>query len=94
MIQGRSGLRLLDEAAATLIFVARSVDQNLYRHKSIQAWVLGFVDVAHAAGDEFFENRIVAYGTSDQTISVSQIGRMESIPAKCFNEVRTLLPLS
>ena len=65
MIQGRGGLRLLDEAELALGVSDLVGQQNLQRDKAVQLRVAGLVDDAHAALAELLENLVVTNGLAD-----------------------------
>src|ERR1700690_3819966 len=59
MIEGRSGLCFLNEAALSLRVSDLIVRQNLDRDEAIQACVAGFVDHTHAAFAELLDDFVV-----------------------------------
>ena len=82
VIQAGSGLRFLDEAAAALRIAGFRAGQDLDRDDTVQPRVLGLVDIAHAAGAQFFKELIMRNDPANELhcfcppnlFSVSQVG--------------------
>ena len=67
MVQGRCGLGFAAEAFEGLGISGDFVGQELEGDEAMKASVLGFVDHAHAAAAEFFEDAVVGDGLADHS---------------------------
>ena len=65
MIESRGGLGLTSKSRQRLCISGHFVRQELERDETVQSRVFGFVDHAHAAAAQFFENPVVRDGLTD-----------------------------
>ena len=65
MIESGGGLGLTSKSRQRLCISSHLVGQKLERNETVQSRVLSFVDHAHAAAAQFFENPVVRDGLTD-----------------------------
>ena len=68
MIESGCGLRFALEAGEGAGVVADIFGEKFQRDVAMEAGVFGFVDDAHAAGAEAFEDAIVREGLADELV--------------------------
>src|SRR5581483_7851554 len=59
VVQGRGGLRLLNEAALALGLARKTGGEDFDRDRAVQPRILGFINLAHAARAELLEQLVV-----------------------------------
>jgi len=65
MVQGRSSLRFPPKMRERLTIQRDTLRQKFERDKTMQTAILGFVDNAHTAAAELFDNAIVGNGLAE-----------------------------
>ncbi len=73
MIQRGSGLRFALESRQCLRVFGNFVGQKFQGNKALEACVFGFVDHAHSAAPQFFQDAIVRNSLSEQRLGIRHL---------------------
>jgi hypothetical protein len=70
MVEGRSRLRFPFETREGLEILGNSVRQEFEGDATVKAGIVGFVDDAHTAAAEFFDDAVMRDGLAEQGVGV------------------------
>ena len=73
MIESGGGLGLTSKSRQRLCISGHFVRQKLERDETVQSRVLGFIDHAHAAAAQFFQNAVMRDGLADHVPQKPQV---------------------
>ena len=71
MVQGGGGLRFALEAREGLVIFGDIIGEEFEGDVAVEANVFGFVDDAHAAATEFFDDAVMGDSLADEGVGVS-----------------------